>query len=139
MKTTTGPSRRTALRALLLAPVASLAFSSPKPAASQSASRRRHLDPGGWRVHYSTTGEALHVFLDGVDVTRDSFEAQEGDDIAAFGNVSAAAGPGALDLETILGRGWVRRHVRTAEGEHTGLKEILFGRVEFVPGAPLTR
>lgn len=137
MKTTTGPSRRTALRALLLAPVVSLSFGSRKMDASRSASRRRHLDPGAWRVHYSTTGEALHIFLDGVDVTRDSYEAQEGDDVKAFADVPAAAGPSALDLETILGRGWVRRHVRTADGQHTGLNEILFGRVEFLPGGPL--
>ena len=137
MRTTTAPSRRTALLALLLAPAASLASSSPKPAASRSASRR-HLTPGAWSAHFSRTGEALHIWLDGVDVTRDSYEAQEGDDIPAFANAPVAIGPSAIYFETILGRGWVRRHVRTADGKHTGLNEILFGRVEFVPGGPLS-
>ncbi len=140
MKTTTGRSRRAVLQALVLAPAASLAFSSPKPATSRNASRR-HLTPGAWKAHFSATGEALHIFIDGVDVTADSYEAQEGDkisvqkgdDIPAFGNAADQ-----LDFETILGRGWVRRHVRTADGKHTGVNEILFGRVEFVPGGPLS-
>ena len=165
MKTTTAPpSRRTALRALLLAPAASLAFSSPKPDASRGVNPR-HLTPGGWSTHFSKTGEALHIWCNGVDVTADSFEAHEGavgflervrpvcpdclceyrtpDNFraASLSNrdlmvpVRCCSGPATVQFFRPAG-GWVKRRIRQAGGL-TLIEELLVGHVEFIPGGPL--
>lgn len=81
------------------------------------------LDVPRWRAHLMTTGEVLHVFLNGVDVTKDSTRAVFCEDGI---------------------HGWVWRYLRNADGLHyrdpaTGRAavEVLRGELRLVPGAPL--
>lgn len=81
----------------------------------------RSLNVQDWRQHKEQTGEFLHIYVDGVDVTKDSFFVS-------------------IDEDGVYGE--VHRYKRNAEGvrylveNQSVAREILVGAVEIRPGDP---
>lgn len=80
------------------------------------------LDVPGWRAHLAATGDVLHVYLDGVDVTEGSYRARFCEDGQ---------------------HGHVWRYKRNAAGQHyrdpavgRAAFEVRFGVLTLAPGAP---
>jgi hypothetical protein len=84
---------------------------------------RTFLDVDDWRAHLARAGEHLHVYLDGVDVTRGAFQADFFED-------------------GVHGQVW--RYKRNAQGHHyldperprEAAYEVLFGVLVIAPGDP---
>jgi hypothetical protein len=83
------------------------------------------LDVEGWRAHLARTGETLHVYLDGVDVTRGAYRAAYFEDGI---------------------HGEVNRYTRNADGQYyrdpatgTVASETLTGVLVILPGEEIPR
>jgi hypothetical protein len=82
------------------------------------------LDVGGWHAHRARTGEMLHVYVDGDDVTSLCFRAVMHDD-----QIHGTAWVFALDAEG-------RKHLDGATGKVA--TEERRGRLEIRPGGPVS-